>query len=495
MAESTFALKLYAPNPTGKENLIHQMSEHRCAMNAFHRVHHVKTDHDRWCDAQLLIASNSVGINGLIDIISDNDATFNKAKWVHRIGELAVQRAFSCEVASQHVATVGCRALMSSSQLPNRSELRNEVAIRGNNWLPRCRLALQAVSVHQLSHHPMHGAMWTLLTEFGDLSRVWAMHEQCAGFLRERDYHIWLDSCHGVGHGLSWWVPGGVFSPALSLGEAFAVCEKSVLQSLKYDHRCIAACTDGILHESLEAQIFADWASDAHPLKRGRSVTDSVFAVCEGLERNAYFCYHWAGKEVTFDGCAATAGSGRASITNIAGCYAAASAPKQPTTKRTLQRPSQSQALVMGAAGEALVKCAQLHKESYSFYIACTYGPAHNGAHAIFDDLGYAPWFRPEVLEKFVIPSCAAHNDSLAKVICESEVYDGFSGAALLNDVEFLETFQHVPPGPELLSDPVRHAIWHRVWMRFHLHMMSLRNMAKIPHIPLRLNDTWDSLV
>ena len=448
--------------------------------HAFLRVRHAKTEVDRRCDQALLPAARAAGsLGNVMELLEQHSGGLNMQKWVHRVGELSVQLAFDCDrlVASGDAAsTFGCRAL-------SKTPLSRSVGQRPAGFQERCQQAMRDVGVHRMAHHPVHGAMWTIVVEGSNTSHdVWEAHRVCASPYRHSDFHLWIDACHGVGHGLSWWAPDGVRSPALALGEAFLICEKQPQLESVYDHRCVAACADGVLHESMEAHIYHNWALPmAGSSINGSESGQSVYAVCDSVPRNSFFCYHWLAAQVTFEGCEALLSF--ASLANVAGCFAAARAGPAPTTRLTLahveahSNASQPRGVLDAqstAAEEARRRCDELRSRSFSFYVACTYGTAHNRAHEVFNGGGYAPWFRKHLLADFVWPQCRAHDDHLVRVLCDAEIYDGFSGAALLNDEELLAAFREVPLDADLLSEPRRKAIYLRAVGELHNHMVDL---------------------
>jgi len=414
-----------------------------CQASAFADESHVKTQLDYDCQVVMLDMVSSIGhMAGMMDIIEmatddvipwdgDDDQL---SRWRHSLGGLAVQLAFGCDQVepSRWASTLGCRELTNST--PPASGIVDEF-----NFFGGCQASLQSVAVDRLSHEPIHGAMWTLLLEHNRPTKMWQMHTECASDLLANDMGQWKDSCHGMGHGLSWYGPnltivrGTTFT---NVSQAAMVC-KAYDRGLRWpDDICAATCVSGIVHGSAKAGTLYSWASPSHPLYFGESDA-SVYAVCDGLEFFSLGCYSWMSTNLTYEGCVANLRT--ASLTNLAGCIAATH----------LREGSEGT-----TAQVARASCDSLRTTNYAAFVACTYGIEYERAHPIADGGSYAPWYRPHLLEDEVIPQCAEHDDELALLLCQNEVFDMFSGEWVLNDNRFLQALWQQPESSAVSAFP-----------------------------------------
>jgi hypothetical protein len=54
-----------------------------------------------------------------------------------------------------------------------------------------------------------------------------------------------------------------------------------------YDFRCVAACRDGVMHESMGSAVFDRWVSEEE------AATGVVPAVCSTVTNDSFNCYRW----------------------------------------------------------------------------------------------------------------------------------------------------------------------------------------------------------
>jgi hypothetical protein len=391
----------------------------------FSRSSHGRTDLDVQCGTLLEKGAKLIGINGmsylLQQFINDDDQAMNN--YAHRMGELAFEMA---------------------------------------NKLGNLRWAAEALAMtNDMNNHPIHGVMWAAINQAGDAATTWKYHSQVTGWgLGSVDRHMLIDSCHGVGHGMTFLMTGGYnhswVTEYSNLTLAAETCANNHLTD-GWGTLCAATCVDGIMHESEVALLKKGWLGD-----EVASTTNASYTLCAQLEDvHPVQCYWRLSSKTTWTidfcrdfvathglsivqlaACTSTSGSLSMSASTLVSDLSTLSDLEGDISKSNLDANGVSSPTSLYGAIEqgSSSACAQFKSESYALWMACAMAlPRNAGVSINIGYWGYLPYYRPWVYSLAIQPGCAFSDDTLATVMCECVVTDMFADALLLGNREWME--------------------------------------------------------
>jgi hypothetical protein len=416
--------------------------------NVFSRSNHQKTATDIACSTLFNAAARVIGVNGLsyvLQQLSTSDSALQNI--AHKMGEVAY------ELASEA------------------GELR---------W------GAEALSViDSMENHPLHAVTWHAISQTGQINKTWELHAATVGWgLPELERHMFIDTCHGVGHGQTFLLTNGYnadYRTDFSLEEAGAVCVNNNIAGGVggWSIPCAATCVDGIMHESSVANLTIAWVGEddnyavcaalgtAHPVqcyeRLFEASTDYSVSMCKSLTSGLSIvqlagCISGLPND---DGSTSTMSTALSALTDLEGDMS-----NDNRDANGVYATEDLEGLMTTATGDD-AHCQSLAESSYSLWLACTLHTARALTYGVnlVAEAGYVPTYRPWMYENGIQPICNyGSSEALASVLCECEILDPFSDAIYLTNQTWLHAMNM--PLDDALATPSNATHAHFLQMR-----------------------------